>query len=1246
MKKIKFMLLALLAVVGIGGALAAIGTADGQNIIEYGNYVYKVTKMPTTNTPGEVTMMAIVEGKENAIVDADGNLDFPGHFTYTEGSKEHNFNVTKMDSKVYEDANYSVKHAVIPKELTEIPTGAFNTLTNLYDLTFEAGSQVTKIGAQAFASTQITTFDFSPCVKLEGLMDGVFVQKKAAGQTTENVNANITTITLPTSTAFKHINGAFRNLKALTTINNLENSWIRELVDEAFSGCEALKTLNLPGNDLLYISKNALKGSAIEELKVNVGTGVTNGNPMKLLGGCTVAYRFDEINRQYIYNYEDADGTKIAAYNTAVATYNAEHPTATLEAVPTWAANNDAWTVAEATTNLYGLSEPTTAAPTVAPLKKLTIEGTLKGKICTNAFAWCKKIDDETITGTPTPDFVVSEMEFGSKGQIQSHAFFDCTGIDELTLGDLGDNKLGENEGFTIDHNAFEGCPIATLTLGDILTANAIGSAAFGTSLKNVTIGSVKASAKAAFYGGSEEDTYATLTANLPANTRFLNADKKLGAFVWTDDNNEGATLKLAVGGSLSNDTPETGYVIPAKTFDMSNIDVAPDPKLNPAIEIGEIASEGGVFAEGAIVGVAIEKITFKGDIAANGLQNAILENKVIKTPVLTYEQEKDLFDKTVETPKSPDATDLAAGDEVISGTEGKVWKVKSVEGSDVTYYTHDKLYTAEEKGDAVAKKPTDLTIEAGDFVEAGTNFKKVESRATQDNESYNHNLKYLVFEGMIKTSGIGGTAFQNFNNLKKITFGGLLSKEAVMAGAFKDAGKVNEGLTGADKKYNGCIGTKENPFVVYTADLTDNDASENPFATGAFNTERCTRIIYWSISDEKLSASILAAIQKDVLDNDGDAETVYDGEVVNPKFNVYKWVAYLDEDVVAKGLIVYPDNRAIDLDRNIDKKFAWGRYDLGSFTLEKGPNAQYVGNDYIQGTGYDAMDMIITRFQKDQTDQAGDYINLAARGVTTGNKYNVKVTLYGVYWDEDDFAQQSSVYMVPLEVINGQYQIRNTNTHTIIVKVENLDGEFAQADNQVLINYDGRVINNQAGNQPAGDGSGDDILTGNSVWEQLQAETAGNGPVKDAQGNAIKRIFQKANFSWTNQELVDAVKNASGTAQNIVNKDLYAMLNPAANAGFDIKRFVIERKTDGTGAYIGLNWYYTLLNSYPSQANGARIIWLDDAEATAIFGVKGVDVKESLRAKDNAIYNLQGVRVSKPGKGLYIQNGKKFIVK
>jgi hypothetical protein len=44
------------------------------------------------------------------------------------------------------------------------------------------------------------------------------------------------------------------------------------------------------------------------------------------------------------------------------------------------------------------------------------------------------------------------------------------------------------------------------------------------------------------------------------------------------------------------------------------------------------------------------------------------------------------------------------------------------------------------------------------------------------------------------------------------------------------------------------------------------------------------------------------------------------------------------------------------------------------------------------------------------------------------------------------------------------------------------------------------------------------------------------------------------------------------------------------------------------------------------------------EGEATAIQGFKA-------EAESNApIYNLNGVRVNKAGKGVYIQNGKKFV--
>lgn len=86
--------------------------------------------------------------------------------------------------------------------------------------------------------------------------------------------------------------------------------------------------------------------------------------------------------------------------------------------------------------------------------------------------------------------------------------------------------------------------------------------------------------------------------------------------------------------------------------------------------------------------------------------------------------------------------------------------------------------------------------------------------------------------------------------------------------------------------------------------------------------------------------------------------------------------------------------------------------------------------------------------------------------------------------------------------------------------------------------------------------------------------------------------------------------------------------------------------------ATLGNNKAYLQLltaNVKPTEANqnGAKfaIIFVDEeanTETTALDGVKSVET-----LGDNAIYTLSGVKVSKPEKGgIYVKNGKKFIVK
>jgi len=322
-KNFKFILLGLLAMVS---TTSFAQSAVGQKF-NTGNYQYQVEKVMVGTTPGEVTMIDRRAGRaETDFVDGTGKLDIPETVTVSYEDEVYTFNVAAITAKAMQD-HATATSVEIPARLKEIPANCFNGCSNLQSITFKTGSQITTIGKGAFATTRIKNFDFSPCTKLLELPNGVFAE---SGNLT---NSYIEEITLPGGTQFKHINGALQYLTELTTINNLENSNLQELIAESFKQCAKLKTLSLPAS-IKYIDATALQGSAIETLTIDV-TSLQN------LGGGTVS----------------------------TTTY--------------------AYTAGAPATSIYGTTPATT-------LKSLTLKGNLGGKIATNAFKDCTVIGTNT----------------------------------------------------------------------------------------------------------------------------------------------------------------------------------------------------------------------------------------------------------------------------------------------------------------------------------------------------------------------------------------------------------------------------------------------------------------------------------------------------------------------------------------------------------------------------------------------------------------------------------------------------------------------------------------------------------------------------------------------------------------------------------------------------------------------------------------------------------------------------------
>ena len=765
-------------------------------------------------------------------------------------------------------------------------------------------------------------------------------------------------------------------------------------------------------------------------------------------------------------------------------------------------------------TNLYGFSNSIDDKDKT-PLETLTLEGVLEGKICSYAFMNNNKL----VKATTTLD--LTDMTFASTGQIQTNAFQNCSQIKTVKVDNIQDTESVNEDmaalvGYTIDNLAFNECKnLATVLLGDVLTANAIGEEAFYNQLKDVTIGSVNAEGKA-----------------------FASR-----AFVWKKGPK--ATLNVAYDPAASDEDNKAKFIsqkstsaiyptIPTAAFDFSAIrGVNYTDKANyPTVKIGAIKSKGGAFGDGAFKPAEqFNTFEFMGDIVTNGIDATIIGD----------------MGPVAEAPLRLDP-DQIGNDYGIDDIE---YEVKPFAG---------------------------LTV--------------------------------LTFWGAIgKDGGIATGAFDNLNGLKELNFNGKLGEEAVASGAFAFPIMTQAQADHLVNQTTGATGYKLN--YNYTGTI---DYAVNPFAKNAFNlTSVCAspRYIILTVVNEDLKARF-----------EGNKGLTTDG-----KYDVYLVRFNEIPEVAAKveyTFRVYKNYKNDNAELN-NVNTAWGRYDFGSFALEKGPV------DPEKPWLYTSQNMIIERYQAGLTGYDKE------AGAMSTAKEDVKVTLYGVYTDEDDTQKQSTVYMVPLKVIGGKYYISATNNKLIVAKVEK-SSELAATD------YDIKYTITAPG----------ETLTANSVWSELPEYLRDD----HTDGTRNRQQFSKASATdiVTNQMLWDyagtAIKvwdTANGKpneSRDFANKALFIMKNPANYKGSPVDRMLIRKVENG--AYIGRDWTFAIMKSYdydPSASSSAApIVWLDEDEATAIFGVNDDAIAE-IGSQESGLVNIQGVAVDASYVGLVIDKatGKKF---
>lgn len=132
-----------------------------------------------------------------------------------------------------------------------------------------------------------------------------------------------------------------------------------------------------------------------------------------------------------------------------------------------------------------------------------------------------------------------------------------------------------------------------------------------------------------------------------------------------------------------------------------------------------------------------------------------------------------------------------------------------------------------------------------------------------------------------------------------------------------------------------------------------------------------------------------------------------------------------------------------------------------------------------------------------------------------------------------------------------------------------------------------------------------------------------------------------KSSFLWNDlicpaaDQTLEEFKTAHSVTEGMY---IYMLTNLERNGGFGFTHF--------GGSTLKAGNFYIISTREPSASGRLETVWVDadgnvENEATAISAA----VKEA--AGDGAVYDLNGVKTSAPkAKGVYIRNGKKFIVK
>ena len=691
MKKIKFMLVALLALFGFNNAMADIFVGDE---LSDNDYYYVVQTIKPSAGTGTVYIKKINSAKT-------GEITLPTQFVKTDGGKTYTFTVTGIADAIDPDAadpvldknlaafkdQTSLTKVTVPSTYEYIGSYAFYGCTNLAAIDFSGATGLKTIADKALVTIQVTAYDFSACTKLTGFTGTPFVDPSVSDN-----NLFIASMTLPTSNAFKTIGTALAHLPNLETLN-ISESKVQEIVANAFENDQKLTSMTLPGS-VKKIYGAAFEGSAVATLTIDATS-------IQEIGAATPA--------------ETDGGDDITAVYGADAGELLESLTITNELKGIIKSGAFA-----------GEDEMTTLA--------LNCTFGTTGQIEGEAFADIDKIEKVTlgdITDHQGGDFT-----------IMPNAFYGET-LTEVEIGKISTANAIAGGAFNAD-----GAEVGTLTKVTIAsvkadnTAIAGGAFLFDDAASQVTIGEVRSnSALNPVFAAGAFTFKAVATVDDPKACTIA-----IGAVSAQGKNFSEGTFVNTTETTLTFNGDIEESAIDAKILaDNSLLETL---TFNGKVGENGIGGTAGVAVFGGMPDAAV--VNFNGALA----ENAVAENAFALTASgNSYEQEE--VDKIVNTSnwEESDWDAVLAEDEVNETTpagtyvnvgEGvvKVLAGWNADDNKPIYQTEmvDKIYTAAAKSDAIAQSEGALT--GDDFEQVGDDaFKLIKTASTNSSLIVNYDL-------------------------------------------------------------------------------------------------------------------------------------------------------------------------------------------------------------------------------------------------------------------------------------------------------------------------------------------------------------------------------------------------------------------------------------------------------------------------------------------------------------------------